>query len=147
MEAGNNTNLNINICIAYFQKDWKKLSQIRRTVFIEEQHVPVDMEWDEFDEVSTHFLAYLGDKPVATARLKPDGQIGRMAVLPEFRNQNIGNKLLTFVLKIATRKQIKSIYLHAQVSAISFYEKQGFIAHGETFYEAEIAHRIMYLKI
>lgn len=147
MAAENSKNLKINTRIADYQKNWDALSQIRRTVFIEEQNVPADLEWDEYDEVSTHFLVYLEDRAVATARLKPDGQVGRMAVLPGFRNQGIGNELLTFVLKIAARKQIKDIYLHAQVTAIPFYEKQGFIAHGETFYEAGITHRIMYQKI
>jgi len=136
----------LNIRVADWQHDRDKLSQIRQKVFVREHNVPVDMEWDEYDAVSTHYLVTLDDKPVATARLKPDGQIGRMAVLVEFRNQGIGNELLKFVLKNAADKNLKNFYLHAQVTAITFYEKQGFISHGEIFYEAGIAHREMHLK-
>ncbi len=141
-----NIDTSLNIRVADWQHDRDELSLIRQKVFVKEQNVPVDMEWDEHDAVSTHYLVTLDDKPVATARLKPDGQIGRMAVLAEFRNQGIGNQLLKFVLKNATEKNHKNFYLHAQVTAITFYEKHGFISHGEVFYEASIAHREMHLK-
>lgn len=110
------------------------LTQIRRHIFIEEQNVPEELEWDEFDDSSTHFLATRGDKVIAVARLKADGQIGRMAVLAEYRKQGIGSKLLQFVLTFASKKNINPVYLHAQTKAISFYEKQGFIAQGEVFF-------------
>ena len=138
---------NIIIRMADWENDKKSLVQIRRHVFIEEQHVPENMEWDEYDDLSTHFLATLDNKVIATARLKTDGQIGRMAVLAEYRNKGIGSKLLQFILLTARQKKLKNIYLHAQVSAISFYEKQGFTACGEIFYEANIPHREMSLKI
>ncbi len=137
----------IDIRLADWQRDQDQLSKIRRSVFIEEQNVPEDMEWDEYDEISTHFLLTLNNKPVAAARLTPKGQIGRMAVVAEFRKQGIGTKLLIFVLKNAASKNFKKIYLHAQVSAISFYKKQGFSTHGGLFYEAGIAHRKMCLPV
>jgi len=137
----------VKIHIADWQEERDELADIRRKVFIEEQNVPEDMEWDEYDETSTHFLARLDDKAIATARLKPDGQIGRMAVLADYRDKGIGKKLLQFVLQDANNKNINTIYLHAQVTAIPFYEKQGFITHGEIFYEADIPHREMRLKI
>ena len=84
---------------------------------------------------------------VAVARLKPDGQLGRMAVLTEYRNQGIGSALLRFILQDIKNKKPIKIYLHAQVSAINFYKKQGFIEHGEIFYEADIPHRKMLLGI
>jgi predicted GNAT family N-acyltransferase len=142
----NNTGSLVKIRIADWQKDKDELTGIRQQVFIEEQQVPEDMEWDEYDDTSTHFLATLKDKTIATARLKPDGQIGRMAVLTEFRNQGIGSKLLQFILQDAGRKDFKKIYLHAQLTAIPFYEKYGFTAHGEVFYEADIPHRKMQLQ-
>ena len=87
---------NIEIYIANWDSDKDSLSKIRRRVFIEEQNVPEDMEWDEHDNASTHFLATHKDRVVACARLKTDGQIGRMAVLAEYRNKGIGSKLLQF---------------------------------------------------
>lgn len=137
----------ISIRVADWCHDRDTLSHIRQKVFIKEQRVPADMEWDEFDETSTHYLVTQDDLSVATARLKPDGQIGRMAVLPEFRNKGIGNELLKFVLIDADNQNIKKIYLHAQVKAISFYERQGFVTDGEVFYEAGIPHQVMRLTI
>ena len=138
---------NIKIRIADWHTDKNSLTQIRRRVFIEEQSVPEDMEWDEHDQSAIHFLATLENKVIATARLKTDGQIGRMAVLAEYRNKGIGSKLLQFVLLTAKQQKLKNIYLHAQVSAISFYEKHGFTACGHVFYEANIPHREMLKKI
>jgi predicted GNAT family N-acyltransferase len=137
---------NIKIRIADWHTDKDSLTQIRRQVFIEEQNVPEELEWDEYDETSSHFLVTLEDKAIACARLKPDGQIGRMAVMPELRGQGIASQLLQFILQTATNQNLKRLYLHAQVSAIPFYEKQGFIVSGDIFYEANIPHREM-LKI
>lgn len=142
----------INIRIADWQTDKEKLSTIRRLVFIEEQNVPEELEWDEDDATATHFLVTHDDKMIAhdliaTARLKPDGQIGRMAVLAKYRNHGIGSQLLRFVLQTASRQKHKTIYLHAQTAAIPFYEKHGFETQGEIFYEADIPHRNMRLNI
>ena len=138
---------NIKIRIADWKNDNKKLATIRQRVFIDEQNVPEELEWDNDDDSSTHFLATVDNRAIATARLTADGQIGRMAVLAEYRNQGIGYKLLHFVLQHAASLNFKQVYLHAQVSAIAFYEKQGFIAFGDIFYEANIPHREMSLKI
>ncbi len=137
----------IKICITNWDSNNDSLVRIRRQVFIEEQNVPEDMEWDEHDSSSTHFLATLDNKFIATARLKTDGQIGRMAVLAEYRNKGIGSKLLKFVLLTAKQQKQKNVYLHAQVSAIPFYKKHGFTACGDVFYEANIPHREMSKKI
>jgi len=137
----------INIHVADWPTDKDRLKHIRHLVFIEEQKVPEELEWDEFDVTATHFLVSSPDKDVACARLKNDGQIGRMAVLTEHRNQGIGQKLLQFVLRCAAEKKLKDVYLHAQVSAIPFYEKQGFTATGEVFYEANIPHREMLIRV
>ncbi|MFV9614737.1 MAG: GNAT family N-acetyltransferase [Gammaproteobacteria bacterium] len=138
---------NIKIRIADWHTDKDSLAQIRRRVFIEEQNVPEDMEWDEYDNSSIHFIATHKDKVIACARLKTDGQIGRMAVLAEYRNKGIGSKLLQIVLQTARQQKQKNIYLHAQVSAIPFYKKHGFTASGDIFYEAEIPHREMSKRI
>ena len=137
----------IKICITNWDSNNDSLVRIRRQVFIEEQNVPEDMEWDEHDSSSTHFLATLDNIVIATARLKTDGQIGRMAVLAEYRNKGIGSKLLQFVLLTAKQQKQKKVYLHAQVSAIPFYKKHGFTASGDIFYEANIPHREMSKEI
>lgn len=142
----------INIRIVDWHTDKDKLSSIRRLVFIEEQNVPEELEWDEDDTTATHFLVTCNDEGIehdviATARLKPDGQIGRMAVLAKYRNHGIGSKLLRFVLQTAARLNHKNIYLHAQTSAVHFYEKHGFESHGKVFYEADIPHLTMRLNI
>lgn len=138
---------NIKIISSSWPKHVDELKKIRRHVFIEEQHVPEELEWDEYDESSVHFLAIHDDRAVATARLKADGQIGRMAVLARYRQQGIGSRLLAFILKFAASKNLEQVYLHAQTSAIPFYEKHGFITQGAIFYEANIPHRGMLKKI
>ena len=137
----------IKIRIADWYIDKDALAQIRQLVFIKEQNVPEELEWDEFDESSIHFLVTHEDQPVACARLKADGQIGRMAVLAAHRNRGTGSKLLQFILQMAVEQKLKSVYLHAQEAAIPFYEKHGFIAVGDIFYEANIPHREMLKKV
>ena len=134
--------------IQFLTTNWKQshheLKQIRTSVFIEEQHVPAELEWDEFDEQSIHFLALLDNKPVATARLKPDGQIGRMAVIKNYRSKGIGTELLKTVLLQAQKNDYNMVYLHAQKQAIKFYKQFNFINNGAEFMDAGIKHRAMY---
>lgn len=135
------------IRLANWDKDRDALSAIRTHVFIEEQHVPQDLEWDEFDSSATHFLAFEKDQAIACARLNSDGKISRMAVLADYRNKGTGKKLLQFIVHEAVSLKYQSAYLHAQVTAVAFYEKQGFVANSDIFYEANIAHREMSKKI
>lgn len=132
------------IRIADWAEEKELLSSVRRQVFIIEQQVPDELEWDEFDETATHIVASIDGKIIGTARLKTDGQIGRMAVLKPYRNQGIGSRLLQLVLTTAQDKQYPKVYLHAQVEAIPFYEKHGFTSEGDIFYEADIPHRGMF---
>ena len=134
------------IRIADWTDEKEQLSDIRRQVFIIEQQVPDELEWDEFDETATHFIASIDGKVIGTARLKTDGQIGRMAVLKHYRDLGIGSQLLQLALATAQDKHYPKVYLHAQVEAIPFYERHGFTAEGDVFYEANIPHRGM-LKI
>ena len=124
------------------------LSDIRRQVFICEQNVPEELEWDEFDTLAQHVIALNSEKKaVATGRIKADGHIGRMAVLKSYRQQGIGSKILLALLDIAHDKKLDSVYLHAQTSAIAFYEKHGFTCSSEEFLDAGILHKSMYKKI
>jgi predicted GNAT family N-acyltransferase len=124
---------------------------IRQQVFIEEQGVPEELELDEFDPLATHALAYLREQCVGTARLVDLGdgqaQIGRMAVLANFRGQGFGRMILERLLLAARTKDFSIVILHSQLSAIPFYEKLGFIAQGPIYDEAGIPHRNMMLTL
>ncbi len=141
----------MNDALAIQVVDWHDqrdaLQAIRKTVFIEEQHVPKDLEWDGKDAVCTQFLASIDTRPVATARLTPEGQIGRMAVLKEFRARGIGSRLLAAVIGQAEKAGHAQVFLHAQVSVIGFYERYGFVTEGDVFMDAGIEHRAMRLSL
>ncbi len=123
------------------------LKAIRKAVFIDEQHVPRELEWDGEDADCTQFLASIDSRPVATARLTPQGQIGRMAVLKEFRSNRIGSRLLAAVIDQAGKAGHEQLFLHAQVSVIGFYERAGFVAEGGVFMDAGIEHQAMRLVL
>lgn len=129
----------------------KQASLIRRAVFILEQEVPETMELDEFDPMATHALAYLNSQCVGTARLvqlnRSRCQIGRMAVLADYRRQGIGGQLLGALIEYGKVKGVFEYLLHAQLIAIPFYEKWGFVPQGEIYDEAGILHRNMTLLI
>ncbi|MCB1947740.1 MAG: GNAT family N-acetyltransferase [Burkholderiales bacterium] len=124
------------------------LRAVRETVFIYEQQVPEELEWDTFDAVSVHALATgpVGE-PIGTARLLPDGRIGRMAVLKPWRNNGIGSAMLHRLIDEAKNCGLIEITLNAQVSALAFYTKYGFQSSGETFMEADIPHVKMHRKL
>ena len=114
---------------------------IRRKVFVEEQGVDASLEYDH-EEEAHQYLLLLTEKPIATARWRETEKgikLERFAVLPEFRNRGIGEIILTEVLKDTTFLG-KTIYLHSQVKAVPFYERNGFIKFGEQFIEAGIGH-------
>ncbi len=135
------------IKIADWEKDNSTLKLIRKTVFIDEQKVPEELEWDEHDISSIHFLASVENTDCATARLKSDGQIGRMAVLPGYRHKCIGSQLLTAVLKTASENKMERVFLHAQVQVVGFYQQHGFTAQGDVFMDAGILHRTMWKNL
>ncbi len=125
----------------------QRLSAVRRAVFIVEQHVPEALEWDDDDARSIHALAESRTGlPVGTARLLPDGHIGRMAVLREWRRSGVGAALLRSLLGEAASRGHRIVRLNAQVRAIGFYERFGFEAHGPLFDDAGIPHRAMRLN-
>ena len=129
---------------AIWPDDRELLRQVREPVFVKEQGVPESMEWDDDDIIAYHLLALNNhQQPIGTARLLGNGQIGRMAVLSEWRNRGIGTALLLELMQQADRVGQDRLFLHAQTAAESFYAKFGFIAKGEVFYEADIPHRKM----
>lgn len=133
----------IDIKVVDFNSSFSDIEKIRTSVFIKEQHVPIELEWDEFDNESTHILAYYDNKPVGTARLLKDGHIGRMAVLKAYRNRKIGENMLKYVLDIAKNNAIKNVELSAQEHAVEFYKKQGFAVTSDVYLDAGIPHYTM----
>ena len=131
---------NITIKTVDFNQDSSEIKNIRTKVFIQEQNVPTELEWDEFDNDATHILAYYDGKAVGTARLLSDGHIGRMSVLKSYRNRNIGKRMLKYLLEIAQKNSNTKIVLSAQNHAVEFYKKQGFIVTSDIYLDAGIPH-------
>ena len=110
---------------------------IRYNVFVLEQQVPVTIEMDELDAVSTHYVAFHGHQAIGTARITPDFHIGRVAVQQGWRSSGIGRMLMDAIVKDLGDRDL---HLNAQTAVEQFYKKLGFKAHGDTFMEAGIEH-------
>lgn len=149
---------------ADYARDLPQLRHVRETVFVREQQVPIELEWDASDPVCVHALAVDDDgAPIGTGRLVPDVEesgiasvttpdwqrcrIGRMAVLAPWRGRGIGAALLDHLTAAARARGCRRIELHAQVAAIAFYERHGYVPYGNAFDEAGIAHRHMRLDL
>lgn len=133
------------------QGDWSTLGEhaglIRKRVFVDEQQVPTDEEWDGRDPECVHFMAYVDGQPAGTARLLPDGHIGRVAVLASQRGKGIGQALMLAAIEAAHDQRLSRVVLSAQTHALAFYEQLGFEPCGDIFMEAGIAHRNMTLNL
>jgi hypothetical protein len=122
--------------------------RIRDAVFVAEQGVPREIERDEWDRRSDHALAFdRAGRIIGTGRLLPDGHIGRMAVLPEWRGQGIGGRILAALMARARERGMRRVVLNAQTHAAPFYARHGFVAFGEEFMEAGIPHVAMAREI
>lgn len=114
---------------------------IRYDVFVVEQKVPVELEWDEMDEVCIHALAYDAEgRALGTGRLLPDGHIGRMAVRKAARGAGVGGAILQALMTQARARGDSTVLLNAQTHAERFYQRYGFRREGAEFMEAGIAH-------
>ncbi|HEY6239901.1 MAG TPA: GNAT family N-acetyltransferase [Burkholderiales bacterium] len=121
---------------------------VREAVFIEEQRVPRELEWDDWDERSDHAVASdVKGRAIGTGRLLPDGRIGRMAVLREWRGKGVGAALLQAMLDRARSRAMPLVVLHAQTQAAGFYRRFGFSERGGEFLEAGIPHVEMTLAL
>ena len=124
------------------------LRAVRETVFVQEQNVPLALEWDALDPVSHHVIARDPEgRPIGTARLTPERHLGRMAVLPSWRGRGVGDALLRTLVAEAATLGWSMLALHAQSHAIAFYARHGFLPVGRRFEEAGIEHQAMELRI
>ncbi len=120
------------------------LRAVREPVFVEEQQVPRELEWDALDPLCVHVLARDdAGRPIGTGRLTPEHKIGRMAVLQDWRGKGVGDALLKALIEQAALRRWPEVKLNAQVSAIGFYARHGFVPFGERFMEAGIEHQAM----
>lgn len=130
---------------------WELLSQsarlIREDVFIREQAISAQDEWDEADLTALHFVMYAGEQAIATARLLPNHSIGRVAVLKDYRGQGYGEQLMSEVIQVARQQQRPYVMLSAQCYATAFYEKLGFKAQGKPYLDCGIEHVEMHLPL
>jgi len=139
--------LHFSVRAAVWQEDACALKAIRTQVFVEEQGVPQEMEWDDADDTSLHFIASSDQgEPIGTARLMANGQIGRMAVLKPWRGRGVGDALLRAVLSQALTTGHPPPFLNAQAYAVDFYARHGFKVRGQRFMEAGIPHYKMELE-
>ena len=139
---------NLKIEIVKWIDGLSQLKNIREKVFIQEQKVTPQLEWDGMDEKAIHFLVFNDKAAIGCARaivIKDHMQLGRMAILKEYRGQGIGGALIEKAMTIAKLNQLSAIYIRAQCHAIDFYKKIGFVVTSDIYLDAEIPHRDMTL--
>lgn len=131
--------------------DWERArphaAPIRETVFVREQGVPAEIEMDAMDSKCLHAIAWDGSRAVATGRLLPDGHVGRMAVLKDWRGKGVGGALLESLVDAARARGDREVVLSAQVHAVDFYLAHAFLRSGDVYQEAGIAHQEMRRKL
>jgi predicted GNAT family N-acyltransferase len=133
---------------ADYQVDFKDLRAVREPVFVVEQMVPIEEEWDALDPLCHHVIARdAHHQPIGTGRLTPEHKIGRMAVMKPWRGKQVGAAILQTLIEKARELGWHEVTLNSQVSAIGFYAKFGFESYGDEFEEAGIQHRKMKLAL
>ncbi|QVR68589.1 GNAT family N-acetyltransferase [Acinetobacter sp. BHS4] len=130
---------------------WEQLEQdakyIREQVFIQEQGIAPEDEWDDLDATVLHFIVYDKEQPIATARLLLQHSVGRVAVLMPYRKQGIGKILMQHIIEYARQHKLPYLKLSAQTYVTAFYEALGFKVQGEVYEDCGIPHIDMVLKL
>jgi len=127
------------------EEELKRVFELRREVFIEEQSVPVELELDEDDKRAIHFIVQTPEAVVGTCRLllvnDSLAKVQRMAIKKEYRSKGVGSRLLSEVMDFAKQEGLKELLLHAQTHAVDFYKNNGFnVLSDDIIEEAGIAH-------
>jgi predicted GNAT family N-acyltransferase len=130
---------------ANFDADFASIRLIRETVFIDEQRVPRELEFDERDPLCRHVLVFDGAAPVGTGRLDIGygGKVGRVAVVATHRRCGVGKAVMEHLHAIARAERLPRLWCHAQLTAVPFYERLGYARVGAAFLEAGIDHTRM----
>jgi len=127
---------------ADFTADFASIRHVRETVFIDEQRVPRELEFDDRDPQCLHVLVFDGATPVGTGRLDLDygGKVGRVAVVATHRRAGVGTAVMEQLHAIARERKHLHLWCHAQLTAVPFYERLGYVRSGPIFVEAGIDH-------
>ena len=134
------------VVVAKTQKEIIDNMLVRGYVFVVEQAIDWEIEYDGLDVECVLFTAYLNELPIGAARLYKN-KVGRVATLKEYRNQGVATKIMEEIEKYAFENKIPYLKLHAQLYVKDFYEHLGYIVQGEIFQEAEIDHVLMTKQI
>ena len=151
------SNASYEVRVAEGPADREACFAVRKEVFVVEQRVPEDIEYDAYDPGALHVLAVRADGvPLGTGRLlygteaaaktggdPTVGSLGRLAVAREARGLGVGVALVTAIEEAARARGLAAVDLHAQTHALGFYERLGYVAYGPEFPDAGIAHRAM----
>jgi predicted GNAT family N-acyltransferase len=133
--------MKIRMTIGGWEQQKADAHDVRYDVFVIEQKIPAELEWDAVDTDCIHAVAYDEDgKAIGTGRLLPDGHIGRMAVRKAARDFGVGGAILEALMSEAKKRGDRVVMLNAQTSAEPFYARHGFERDGEEFMEAGIPH-------
>jgi predicted GNAT family N-acyltransferase len=133
---------------ADWDRDLEAIRRVREAVFVVEQSVPAELEWDGLDKDCVQVVAEDTNRDaIGTGRLHPSGKIGRMAVIAGWRGHGVGAAILERLIELAGRQGLEQVFLHGQTRVLEFYARYGFVAEGEEFEEADIPHRMMRRKI
>ena len=134
----------IEVCVADTEDDRKSAFSVRHEVFVEEQGVDEELEYDEHDSDAVHFVAYDGDEPIGAARLREIaediGKVERVAVVQSRREAGVGRELMAIVERRARGLGLTTLKLHSQTRSAPFYRALGYERRGEEFEEAGIPH-------
>ena len=127
---------------ADYRTDYAALRAVRYEVFVDEQRVPPSEEMDDRDSECIHVLALEAGDPIGTGRidLAADGKVGRVAVLAAWRRHGVGRAIMESLHEVARQASLESVWCHAQVVAVPFYEELGYRITSEPFIEADIEH-------
>ena len=131
------------IQVTYDGEHADAIRAIREQVFIVEQQIDADIEFDGLDPQALHVLIRVRGQFVGTGRILADGHIGRIAILADFRSLGLGAKVVQALVVAAREQGYPHVYLGAQKHAVDFYVKLGFSAYGDEFIEADIVHLAM----
>ncbi|WP_061014845.1 GNAT family N-acetyltransferase [Photobacterium leiognathi] len=116
---------------------------VREQVFIQEQQIDPEIEFDGLDSEAVHVLVMDGEQPLGTGRILADGHIGRIAIMKSARGQGLGAKVVQTLVEYAQQQGYPRVDLGAQTHAVDFYRKLGFMPYGDEFMEANIPHQAM----
>ncbi|WP_419237811.1 GNAT family N-acetyltransferase [Photobacterium leiognathi subsp. mandapamensis] len=129
--------------VAFDDAHRRLIRTVREQVFIQEQQIDPEIEFDDLDSEAVHVLVMDGEQPLGTGRILADGHIGRIAIMKSARGQGLGEKVVQTLVEYAQQQGYPRVDLGAQTHAVDFYRKLGFMSYGDEFMEANIPHQAM----